>query len=378
MNLTVNKKICFISHNATRTGAPIVLYTLLKFLKLRGYKNIEVLFVENGDLFDDFNKLFPSKVLKSQPCSALMFYLNRIFIKATKINWFLKIQLIFLYKFNILFFNTIASFKILNDIPLFVKSKKVLWIHEQPYSIKSWYSQYIIDSLFYQFQKIYCVSNETITWLVQKSIIDPNISKLQRPFIDLSLATNHRTRFIANEYISFKVGSCGLQDWRKGPDLFLQLAHHVQTLAPLKQIQFEWVGKKGNMNDNLEYEIEKRGLGQIILFQEESKNIYTFLDQITVFILTSREDPYPLVVLEAASMGLPVICFDKIGDIVSFVSIVPENVIPYGRVDLMAERLLFYYFNRDLMLEHGKILKSQVSKYYVQNNAILFINDLFE
>ena len=56
-----------------------------------------------------------------------------------------------------------------------------------------------------------------------------------------------------------------------------------------------------------------------------------------VFALTSREDPFPTVVLEALSAGLPVVAFDRSGGIPDMLRETKQgDIVPYGDVTAMA------------------------------------------
>src|SRR5207302_5708906 len=59
-----------------------------------------------------------------------------------------------------------------------------------------------------------------------------------------------------------------------------------------------------------------------------------------VFLLPSREDPFPLVCLEAADCGLPVICFADAGGMPDFVGNERGATVPYLDVEHMAAELV--------------------------------------
>src|SRR5207247_2503806 len=59
-----------------------------------------------------------------------------------------------------------------------------------------------------------------------------------------------------------------------------------------------------------------------------------------VFVVPSREDPFPLVALEAAQYGLPVACFAGSGGTPELVEEDAGAVVPAGDVDAMADRIV--------------------------------------
>src|SRR5438270_11355084 len=56
------KKVLLISHEASRTGAPILLLNLLTLLKIKGF-DVEVLLKQDGNLKRDFEKQAKATIL---------------------------------------------------------------------------------------------------------------------------------------------------------------------------------------------------------------------------------------------------------------------------------------------------------------------------
>ncbi len=102
------------------------------------------------------------------------------------------------------------------------------------------------------------------------------------------------------------VGACGTIGWRKGTDLLLAAA---QQLDP--EVHVVWVGSTDRPVEAARYrrEVRLRGLaGRVHLVGEQDRPEAWFA-QFDIFALTSREDPFPLVALEAGRAGLPVVAF---------------------------------------------------------------------
>jgi glycosyltransferase involved in cell wall biosynthesis len=97
-------------------------------------------------------------------------------------------------------------------------------------------------------------------------------------------------------------------DARKGADLFVEIA--ALTLKVRPDTVFIWVGHaEQTLQPKIEARISELGLeGRLLItgFDKEPMAYYASAD---VFALTSREDPYPNVVLESAEVGVPVIAF---------------------------------------------------------------------
>jgi len=113
---------------------------------------------------------------------------------------------------------------------------------------------------------------------------------------------------------------CGYGDIRKGVDLFVQLA--IKTVAEDNDYYFVWIGDfNSDIGIYLLKDIERSVKGRIIVtgFQDE---VYRYMLAGDAFALTSREDPFPSVVMEAMDIGLPVLGFDECG---GYRDIVNEN-----------------------------------------------------
>jgi len=103
---------------------------------------------------------------------------------------------------------------------------------------------------------------------------------------------------------------------RKGPDLFLDMAE--AALAIRSDLQFIWLGD-GDMRSGLIAETERRSLASKVSWPGQIANPYPILKATSVCALTSREDPHPRVMMEAAALGVPVTAFAGSGGADAFI-----------------------------------------------------------
>ncbi len=127
------------------------------------------------------------------------------------------------------------------------------------------------------------------------------------------------------------MGTCGTTDWRKGADLFLAIAQSVSQHHDGHDIVFYWKGGYTSLLDTKRFvfQIEQAGLQDRVVYEEASPEMEKFFNSIDLFLLPSREDPYPLVVLEAADYKKPSICFSGGGGAVEFVADDAGTIVPY-------------------------------------------------
>lgn len=141
----------------------------------------------------------------------------------------------------------------------------------------------------------------------------------------------------------YVVGGGGLGGWRKGRDLFIQVALHALRSWPAGMtFRFLWVGNPGGAEDRLQiaYELRRAGLEGYVCFTGEVDNPQDYIAVMDAFVLPSREDPFPLVCLEAAMQAKPLVCFADAGGMPEFVEDDCGFVVPYMDVTAMADKLL--------------------------------------
>ena len=104
----------------------------------------------------------------------------------------------------------------------------------------------------------------------------------------------------------------GYADHRKGIDLFVDAA--IRTCSNNNLVAFVWVGHFAQeVEAFVRNRVNEAGLSHRILFpgRVPLSDIGVFYEGADVYLLTSREDPYPSVVLEALDASLPVVAFDS-------------------------------------------------------------------
>jgi glycosyltransferase involved in cell wall biosynthesis len=111
----------------------------------------------------------------------------------------------------------------------------------------------------------------------------------------------------------------GFADHRKGVDLFAKCA--INLCSELDNCVFLWVGAAAGGASESALELVKgtAAEGQVV-FAGLQDEMYPFYLACDVFLLTSREDPFPSVVMEAMSYLKPVIAFDGGGGYVELLT----------------------------------------------------------
>jgi glycosyltransferase involved in cell wall biosynthesis len=162
----------------------------------------------------------------------------------------------------------------------------------------------------------------------------------------------------------FTVGASGYVHWRKGHDVFLQLARYITLNYPDAYIKFVWVGKVPLMEQIiLEADIQKLGLQDVVVFTGELEDPSSYYNIFDVFVLPSREDPFPLVCIEVGMLGKPIISFEQATGTNEIIEKGGGFVVPYLNIEVMAKKIIEYYGNPDLVKAHGDFNKVAFSKF---------------
>ena len=101
----------------------------------------------------------------------------------------------------------------------------------------------------------------------------------------------------------------GYLDHRKGADLFVEIAG--QVCRHREDVVFIWVGHADEgLEQKVKARIDELGLQKRVLFVGFDPDPLLYYAAASVYALTSREDPFPNVVLESVSVGVPVVAFE--------------------------------------------------------------------
>ena len=363
--MTCTPKIVFISHDASRTGAPIVFLNFLRWFKQNTDIPFQILLRKGGELEVEFAKLASTLVFETpSPKTLSQRILRRLGLY--KPNSAMIRQLTDA-NIGLIYSNTATNGQVLQALE-FLGCPVISHIHELEYIIQYFGIDEFEKTKIRTTHFIACANTVKSNLIEHHNICPENISVIYE-FIPIpAIQENHLNQKLLEYELSlpdqaFIVGASATTDWRKGTDLFIQLAYIVKRKAKDAPIRFVWVGNrcKGIEYFALQQEILKAGLVDYVHFIGSKPNPLDYFARFDIFTLTSREDPYPLVCLEAASLGKPIICFAQAGGEPEFVEDDCGFVVPYLDLDIMADRVIELYQSPNLRQRLGQNAKNKVS-----------------
>lgn len=338
----MKKKVLIISHDASRGGAQNSILNFSKILSSSGFE-LHIILKQGGSLKEEFEKIgtcYLWNKIDIWNSNFLVKILNKIINLNLFFNSKISKKIIHLNP-ELCISNTITNHEIVKDFYK-TKIKIITWVHELNYMFD------VIEKISYENPK--ALINNTNFFLcasisVQKYLKKTHSIPFEKTYV-INEIINDKTELIQQKKTKpFVVGGCGTLGWRKGSDLFLKVVNELVNKLQVKDIYFEWLGPYNNSIGLLQFqhEIKKLKLEKFIKAVPFKENSNDFMKKISLFLMTSREDPFPLVNLEAGLNGSPVLCFGGTGG--SEEIVIKENIFKYSDILSMAKRVKFYKKN---------------------------------
>ena len=134
---------------------------------------------------------------------------------------------------------------------------------------------------------------------------------------------------------AFVVLGCGTLDLRKGVDHFVNIARQVcEAQKADRPIHFVWVGEGPrwlhSLHHYLKLDLEKTSAKDFVHFIGERSNVERYFVGADCFLMASRVDPFPCVIHEAMAASLPVIAFADAGGAPDAIGNGAGFVLPYA------------------------------------------------
>lgn len=345
--IEASERILLIGHDAHFNGAQITLLNMARCLQRELSMQIVIVLIEGGVLLPDYERIGTTLVLGQEEGW-----------KNTFIDF---IRHYSCFGTNKAITNTVGT----GDIVELLHQQNyrvVSLVHELPALIESYNLQAACwriagnaDNIVFA-SKIVADSFCDRYWPDPKKVLVAPQGVLLNPY--------HHKRDLIRTELRKDLGfvpdakiiiGCGYGDTRKGVDLFVQMAGEVTRLYSEENIAFVWVGDlEHSIKPYVLADIKRLQLNESFHITGKSNDHMRYFIASDVFALTSREDPFPNVVMEAFDAKLPVVAFNGGGGYVDIVNDNTGALVPYLDVGAMSSTILMLLKNDDLRQQIGE------------------------
>ena len=129
---------------------------------------------------------------------------------------------------------------------------------------------------------------------------------------------------------------------------------------------------EGEIREQLQVLIDKNGIANTFILNEPVSQIEDKYLESSIYIMSSRFEGFPMVLLEAMSCGLPCVSFDCPNGARDMIQDGQNGfLVDYLNVEMLADKICVLMGNEGLRVEMGKRAREYVAKY--DNNQIMIL-----
>lgn len=363
-------RILFISHDSSRTGAPIGLLAFMQWLRANVTCHIGTILRAPGPLEAAFRELGSTLTLGTSILSrsrigrrVRSLLPQTIQLECGRVRRFFEQG-----NFDLIYSNTVTNGAIIeclapSGVPV------VTHVHELAYWI--WRSgRENLERMLASTTSFVAASEAVRLNLIQNhgipsskiAVVYEHIREL--PPIPTAADKESARAKLGLSKDALVVGGCGAEHWRKGRDLIPQLLVALRKLEPELNIHFVWIGRMGTREEEftLRHDLELARVEADFHASGEVTDPFAMYAALDVFVLLSRDDPYPLACLEAAGTEKPVVCFERAGGMPEFVRDGCGIVVPYLDIEAMARGIITLVSQPDIAGAFGRRAREKVKR----------------
>ncbi len=315
------KTIMIVSHEATRTGAPVLALNLARELSKK--YNVANLILGGGELLEDFKS-----------AGVALYEADRRVMDIDEISVIVN-RICSQHDIAFALVNSVESRGVLPAL----KARgvpSICLLHEFASNIRPMsafpevfkFADNVVFStritLENALNRLNIERNGFIHVIPQGKCLVPNQNESPEDVKSERLWLDKVLRPAGEEDRDFVVIGAGSFEMRKGLDLFVECANRVINTNGGGRFRFVWIGDGYDpQNDTvisvyLADQIKRGGLGgQVKIIRATSEIEYAYANA-DLLLVPSRLDPLPYVAIDALTAGIPVVCFDRTTGIADF------------------------------------------------------------
>jgi glycosyltransferase involved in cell wall biosynthesis len=378
---TSRETVLVVSHEASRTGAPILSLNLV--MRLKQKYNVIAMVLGPGELNDEFEQ--PGVVLVN--CYGLRASADHARLLIDKICTLtpLKFAVINSVESRVvlpgLAFNFVPAITLIHEFPAYIRPKTAF-----------------LEALFWSTETVFSSTVIHESAVLELPVLAPcpvHILPQGRCDVTFMPAAGPDQETEAQRLLAWfqrlKQGGkkivlgAGLIQLRKGVDLFIDCALRVLERGEMQHMHFVWVGKGYDPERDIQYsaylydQVLRAGLAEHVTFMPETPAIDVAYQQASVVLITSRLDPLPNVAIDAMCVGVPVMCFERTTGVVDFLrrcSLEEACVARYLHVPELADKLIALLKNPEAIESMSAVLEQEAALVFSMDTYIRGLEDI--
>jgi glycosyltransferase involved in cell wall biosynthesis len=339
---SVRPTVAVISHQASRTGAPIVLLRFIEWLRRANVADLRVAIDLGGPLEPAFQDLASTRVLAPDGRLSYLAMGEAALRRRGRHGAANTLRTLrqrrvrrWARRADIMYINSIVAADFVRCAP--PGARVVLHVHELELGTRH---GLVPGTEWHELDRridLYVAAADCVRkHLVDNLGVARDRVVVHKEFIDVDqVRAAPAPRDRADGPV---VGACGTLEWRKGPDLFVQVAARVHTRRP--DARFVWLGGSEQAAVDMVRDARVLGLGDRFDVLPPTDEPLPVLGSFDVLALTSREDPFPVVALEACALEVPVVTFADNGGMQELLTRETGRLVGYLDLDAMADEIV--------------------------------------
>jgi glycosyltransferase involved in cell wall biosynthesis len=301
------RKILFTGHEASRTGAPLILLNLMKALERLTGAELFLVLERDGPLLEEFRRVAHVIVNRNgalyTPDGAFMRgLLNAVPSPGPELG----------------VCNCADSWRLMRELRSAHLPYIITLIHER----LALYDEEVCKAIFLNSDRIVFPADavkaaavRALQQFQEAKVIPQGLLSPEFGQSDKTAARKQVRERLGLRADSKIVLSCGTRIPRKGLDLFVQLAARVRSQSTAS-VHFVWLGGHDESSEFMQYvqhDLTVLDLHSTVSLVPAETNPECYFLAADAYVLTSRDDPFPCVVHEAMACALPVVVFNGAG-----------------------------------------------------------------
>lgn len=302
--------LLFVGHSARQAGAEVMLLDIVRWFNEHTDYELDVILLAPGILSSEYASHANTIVING--VDDFDYLLESDFLRSS---------------YELIYFNTVATSEfalVYNRIYLPRLTSVLMHVHEMESVLREFREPF--QALEPSVGTFIAASDRTAQALSETCNVHADRIQTMHSFVRaadldqraIAAARESARRAFDIPETAFVVLGSGTVYLRKGPDLFFETAVSIIKANPNKEMYFIWIGS-GELLSELNQKVQDLNLAERIKFVGFHKNAAELVAMADVFFLSSREDPFPLVCLEAAQFGIPSVIFRESTGFIEFV-----------------------------------------------------------